>query len=280
MSDLDPAADAAGGVFGDGLRLSIGTLTALPVRPPSTVDRARARVAMLLAPAVALLPGAAAALVATVAIAVRLNPLVAAALVVGALALATRGLHLDGLADTADGLAASYDRARALDVMRRGNTGPAGVAMVVLVLVVQVAALAQALQKVGPVAVPVAVVAGRLALPLLCARGVPAARSEGLGAAMAGSVPRMLAATVTVLTVLAGAGLTMRLGTSPPPALALVFGALAVLASALVAALLARRAVRRLGGVTGDVLGACVEVGTAAALVVLAAVPPTVIRLT
>lgn len=323
MSDDETPA----GVFGDGLRLAIGTLTALPVRPPSTVDRARARAAMLLAPVVALLPGGAAALVATAAITARLSPLVAAALAVGALALVTRGLHLDGLADTADGLAASYDRARALDVMRRGDTGPAGVAMVVLVLAVQVAALAQALPKMGPVAALVAVAAGRLTLPLLCTRGVPAARPEGLGAAMAGSVPRLLAAGATALTAAAGAGLTLWLGASsatdlwpdplstgvepgsptgdvsagpdwypgfvdgavrpaegisvlsPLPAPGLLFGALAVLASALVGVLLARRAVRRLGGITGDVLGAGVELGTTAALVVLAAVPTTVITL-
>lgn len=323
------------GTVQDGLRLAVGTLTALPVTPPAAVDRARARIAMLLAPAVALLPGAVTALVAATALRLGLDPFVAAALAVGTAALVTRGLHLDGLADTADGLAASYDRTRALEVMRRGNTGPAGVATVVLVLAVQVTALAQALQVAGPVAALVAVVAGRVTLPLLCARGVPAARTEGLGAAMAGSVPRTLAAGVTLATAMLGAGLTLwlrlpdaatgpvalgkvslgrvSLGNSslgpdlgnsdqftyytgftdytgftglaarpaeafaslpPAPVTAFLFGALAVLASALVAVLLGRRAVHRFGGVTGDVLGACVEAGTAVALVVLAVLPP------
>jgi adenosylcobinamide-GDP ribazoletransferase len=274
------------GTARDGLRLALGTLTALPVPPPAAVDRSRAGLAMALAPLVALLPGTATALVAATALWLGLDPLVAAALALGTLALSTRGLHLDGLADTADGLAASYDRARALEVMRRGNSGPAGVASVVLLLAVQFAAMAQALRVVGPAAVVVAVVAGRLVLPLLCARGVPAARPEGLGAAMAGSVPRALVAAVA-LTVVGGAGLALAFVSwqlpivgraadqagPPAPGTAFIVGASAVAVAALVAGLLGRRAVRRFGGVTGDVLGAGVEAGTAAALVVLAACP-------
>jgi adenosylcobinamide-GDP ribazoletransferase len=283
--------------LGDGLRLATGTLTALRVAAPSTVDRPRARAAMLLAPAVGLLPGTIAAAVTSAVLILGLDHLVAAVLAVGTLALATRGLHLDGLADTADGFAASYDRTRSLAVMRSGDSGPAGVATVVLVLAIQTATLAQALRVVGPVAVVVAALAGRLTLPVMCARGVPAARSEGLGAAVAGSVPRALAAAVTTATATVGAGLTaipalwpaaveLPVALGPPAAgdavtvplppqagTAMLFGTLAVLASVPVTALLAGRAVRRFGGVTGDVLGAGVEAGTATALAVLALLP-------
>jgi adenosylcobinamide-GDP ribazoletransferase len=264
------------GVLADGLRLAVGTLTALPVRPPSTVDRRRARVAMVVAPAVAVLPGGAAALVAELGRRAGTGPLVAAALAIGALTLATRGLHLDGLSDTADGLAASYDRARALDVMRRGNTGPAGTAALVLVLLLQVTALSRGLTTTGSLTAVAGVVAGRLALPLACVRGVPAARPDGLGAAMAGSVPRvaaaatgLLAAVVTGALAAGGSALTGGL----PAATGAALGVLAAAASALAAGLLVRRAVGRFGGITGDVLGACVEAGTTAALVVLALTP-------
>ena len=72
---------------------------------------------------------------------------------IGVLAAGSRGLHLDGLADTADGLAASYDRAHSLEVMRRGNTGPIGAATLVLVLLLQVAATASLLGRPwGPLA--------------------------------------------------------------------------------------------------------------------------------
>jgi adenosylcobinamide-GDP ribazoletransferase len=198
--------------------------------------------------------------------AVGLPAVVAAALAVGALALATRGLHLDGLADTADGLAASYDRGRALEVMRRGDVGPTGVATLVLVLLLQVAALtACATAGRGPWSVAVAVLAGRAVLPLVCVRGTPAARSGGLGAAVVGAVSRP-AAAVAALTVLAAVALVSA-GIGGPVLQPLA----AVLAGWAAAAVLVLGCVRRLGGVTGDVLGAAVEVAVTACLVVLSA---------
>ena len=70
-----------------------------------------------------------------------LNPLAVGLLGVGALALGSRAFHLDGLADTADALTASYDRERSLEVMKSGAAGPAGVAALVVVLGVQAVAL-------------------------------------------------------------------------------------------------------------------------------------------
>ncbi len=176
----------------DGWRLAVGTLTTIPVRPPSVVDRAVAGRAMLLAP-LAALPLALIPLLAHTAIRwLGMPPLLAAALTVAALALANRGLHVDGLADTADGLAASYDRDRALEVMRRGDVGPAGVTTVVLVLLIQVIALADLLQLPSwdrPLLAALAVAASRHTLAWVCGRAFPAARPEGLGAAVAGSVP-------------------------------------------------------------------------------------------
>jgi adenosylcobinamide-GDP ribazoletransferase len=249
----------------DGLLLALGTLTAVPVPAPRVVDRRAAGVAMAVAPVVGLVPGGFAAAVVWAATAWGAGPMLAAVLGVGVLALATRGLHLDGLADTADAFAASYDRERALHVMRSGDTGPAGAAVLVLVLLLQVAALAQALPGAGPVAVLVAAVVGRVGLPLSCIRGVPAARTQGLGALVAGTVPRPVAALVVVVLAVCGI-LVGRLGAD-----AIVAPALAALAVAgITTAVLVARAVRRFGGVTGDVLGACVEAGTAAALVSLA----------
>ncbi len=249
----------------DALRLAVGTLTALPVAPPRAIDQGTAARAMVLAPVVALLPGGAAAGVAWAAGVAGLTPLVAAALALVTLTLGTRGMHLDGLADTADGLTASYDRVRALAVMRRGDTGPAGLAAVVLVLLVQAAAMAQAVSAHGAGSVVLAAVAARAVLPLACGRGVPSARRDGLGATVAGSVPWPAAAlTLAGCAVALGAG-AMLAGQAWWPAVA------ALAAACLAAGLVVTRAVRRLGGITGDVLGACVEVGMAAALVVLAA---------
>jgi adenosylcobinamide-GDP ribazoletransferase len=241
------------------LRLAVGTLTAVRVPPPALVSPTVAGRAMLLAPVVGLVPGGLAALVIEGGSRLSWSAPLCAALAVGSMALMTRGLHLDGLCDTADGLASSYDRARALEVMRRGDCGPAGAATLVLVLVVQVLALAQALSAFGPVAALVAAVAGRCALPLVCRRGVPSARPEGLGAVVVGSV-RPGAAVLIITLVTVAAGLL-------PPA---GWGAAAVLAAVVAGYTLARRATTRLGGVTGDVLGAAVEAATTAALLVLA----------
>ena len=246
----------------DGVCMAVGTLTAVPVPPPRRIDRRVAGTAMALAPVAALVPGLAAAGVLLGARVLGASSLLGAAGAIGAVALTTRGLHLDGLADTADGLAASYDRERAHAVMKRGDVGPMGAATLVLVLLVQVAALAQADERSGPVAALAAVLVGRATLTLACTRGVPAARPDGLGAAVAGSVPRR----VTALVWVAVCGACWAL-TGHPEAVAAPVMAVAVVTSVLV------RATRRLGGITGDVLGAGVEAATAAALTALAVLP-------
>src|SRR5690606_12208937 len=170
------------------LLLAVGTLTALPVPAPRAVNSRVAGRAMLLAP-IAVLPLA--VLVGGLAAAgeaLGLPALLTALLCVGAGALGTRGLHWDGLADTADGLSSSYDRDRALEVMRSGDIGPSGVVAVVLVLGGQAAALAGAIAAGhGPFAAVVGVLTGRMVLALCCVRGIPAARSGGLGATVAGT---------------------------------------------------------------------------------------------
>lgn len=243
--------------------MALGTLTALPVPAPRVLDRRVAANAMLLAPVAALPLAAAAVLVVLGGEFGGLPALVTATLAVAAVALASRGLHLDGLADTADGFAASYDRERALRIMRSGDSGPAAVVTLLLVLLVQCGALAGAVSAGhGATAVALAVVTGRGTLVLGCARGVPSARADGLGAAVAGSVAVPLAVLVPALLV--GAAVLV-------PGLPWWQGALAVVVGYAATGALLVRAVRRIGGVTGDVLGAGVEVATAGALIVLSA---------
>jgi adenosylcobinamide-GDP ribazoletransferase len=239
----------------DGIRLAFGTLTVLPV-PGGRVDRAAAAVAMSIAPLVGALLGAVlAALLAGLA-AAGAPRLVAAALTVAAAALLTRGLHLDGLADTVDALGSYRRGSDALAVLKTPGIGPFGVAAVVLTLLVQVAALT---------ALPFAAVvagwaAGRLAVPIACRRGVPAARSEGLGALVAGTVPIPAVVIGTAAVAVAAAAATPGRPWQGPTA---------VLAAVLIAALVVRHCVRRFGGVTGDVIGAAAELATTSALVLL-----------
>ncbi|MFL1381282.1 MULTISPECIES: adenosylcobinamide-GDP ribazoletransferase [unclassified Nocardiopsis] len=253
------------GAAGAGARLAVGTFTVVPVRV-ERVDRAAARWAMLWAPAVGALAGALTGAVAAAGTAAGLPAALAALLGVGAGALFTRGLHLDGLADLADGLGSARPAAGALEVMRRSDIGPFGVITLVVVLGAQVLALGR-LAEVSPWAVLAGAVAagaaGRTAITWACTPGVPAARPEGLGALVAGTVPVAGAAAAT-----AGALAVCALGLLQGPGFAAACAA-AFAAGLAGAALLRRRAVRRLGGVTGDVLGALAETAATVALVVL-----------
>jgi adenosylcobinamide-GDP ribazoletransferase len=244
-------------VFGDGFRLAVGTLTVLPVPPPRRVGGAEAAVAMATAPVAVLPVAAAAAATAWAADLLALPPLVAATLIVAVLGMATGGLHLDGLADTVDGLATHGTRIRRLEVMRRGDVGPAGAAALVLMLLVQIGALAGLAQTgtSGVVAVVLAVVVSRAALAPACMRGLPLARTDGLGHAVIGAVPPLVAALVVCLTTVVVTWVSGLAGL-----LGLVTAGVAVAAVLLVC-----RA--KLGGSTGDVLGACVEIALAAFLV-------------
>ena len=194
--------------------------------------------------------------------------LLGAALAIGALAYLTRALHLDGLADTADALGSGKRGEAALAIARRGDVGPFGVITVVFVLALQVVSLAVlTAAHVGPLALVIAVANGRLAATWACARGIPAARPDGLGAMVAGTVPRWGAFAWTLLLVSAAGALAWAVARTPGASAAAGF---AVIAGITVALLLVRRCIRRLGGITGDVLGAAVEIATAMTLLALA----------
>ena len=252
-------------VLADGLRLAVGTLTVVPVPPPRAVGPSVAAVATTLAP-VAAVPVAAVGVAAVYAgDALALPPLLTATVAVAGLALASGALHLDGLADTADGLASPGARERRLEVMRRGDIGPAGASVLVLVLLAQVTALAGVLGARGAttaaVTLALAVVVSRAFLTLACVRGIPAARPDGLGAGVAGTVP-------VVIVALVGLALATVVG-----ALHGTRGLAGALAAAVAVGLVLFRARRTIGGVTGDVLGACVEVALTAYLVAEVADP-------
>jgi len=257
----------------DAVRLALGTFTVLPVRPPSRVDARTAGRAMLLAPLVGVLLGGLGAVVLEAGRSATRHSvwgeLLASVATLAVLAWATRGLHLDGLADTVDGLGARLPREQALAAMRRPDVGAFGAAALVLVLLTQAAALAAAVnQGFAWLAVVVAVTTGRLAATWGCVRGVPSARPEGLGAAVAGTVPRA-AALLTSALVLAGAVGAAALDDDNARSLLLRAG-VAVVAGVTGALLVRRAAVRRLGGITGDTLGALVETATTLALIAFA----------
>jgi adenosylcobinamide-GDP ribazoletransferase len=256
------------------LRDALGLFTILPVRAATEIGRREASRAVLWLPAAgALLAVPAAGVMLAVEAGGHSAPrrLLAAALAIGVLALLTGGLHLDGLADTADGLGSRRPRDEALAIMRRSDVGPFGVAALLFTVLVQITALATVSPGwPGAGGVVLAAVTGRVAVVLATGPGSPAARTDGFGALVA-------AATTARARVAAGAAvLVLAAGTAAVVSgqVAALRAGAAVLAGLLVADLLRRIAVRRLGGMTGDVFGALIEVAAATALLVLALASP------
>ena len=265
-SEPSETPQTSGTSWPDGLRFAFGTLTVFPVAV-SRWDREAARAGMLCAPVAGLAVGLCAAVTGGLFLLLGAGPLLAAVATVAVPAVLTRGLHLDGLADTADGLGSGKPAADALRVMKQSDIGPFGVIALLFVLLAQVASLSQAYGASwsgGMLAAVVSATVARFALTLGARAGTPAAKPEGLGAAVAGTVPLrgalLVGAVVTAIGALLGAYDGMY---------GVVRGALAVLVACAAAELLLRHCVRRLGGVTGDVFGALAETAATTALVVL-----------
>lgn len=198
-----------------------------------------------------------------------LPTLVAAALVVLLLELATRGLHLDGLMDTCDGYFSGASRERALEIMKDSHAGAMGVIAVVLLLIVKVAALG-ALTRASAAAPLLAGWVAARTLPAFNVYSFGYARAEGTGEAFTREhtfAPVMLALVLLAVGLVVAGFVNPASGTAggwwAAPAVAAVGMGVALLAQAAVA--------KRLGGLTGDVYGMGIELAETLALVTGAA---------
>ncbi|MBK5946539.1 hypothetical protein CCR83_08880 [Rhodobacter veldkampii DSM 11550] len=195
-------------------------------------------------PLAGLAVGAVGAAAVLAALALGLPPAFAAGLALAAGALATGGIHEDGLADCADGFGGGRTRERKLEIMRDSRIGSYGGLALMLSLGLRWSALATLAELHGGLAAAALIAlaaASRATMPVAMAL-MPPARADGLGHAAAGAAgPRPW---VAVLIGIACLGLV---GAAAPVALATM---------ALAAFALAWLARRQIGGQTGDVLGA------------------------
>ena len=235
-------------------RAAMSFLTVLPVA--NADGSAGERLGRAYFPAIGALVGLVAAL-ASVAAGALTTPLLGGAVAVAVLCLLTGAIHLDGLADTADGLLASGDVERRLSVMRDPRLGSYGVTAIVVVLLLEVAAIAAMSPERAIAGLVIAGALSRLAT-LSVITFVPYVRSTGLGVAAWDTRRRGLDLSFGALTVAIVCLLDWRRALLALPVVAL---------AALAVVVLARR---RIGGATGDVCGATAELGQLAALLVFA----------
>jgi adenosylcobinamide-GDP ribazoletransferase len=236
------------------LRAAMAFLTVIPVATAEGTSGERLGRAYF--PAVGALLGLVAGVAFALSAAVT-SPLIAAVAATAVMAVLTGALHLDGLADAADGLFGGDDVARRLEVMRDSRVGSFGLVAVVLILVGDVAALASMSVPRAIVALVIAGALSRWALLLVIA-AVPYVRQAGLGIAAGGPHRRfdlVLGSAIAAIVCL----LDWR------RALA------AVLVAAVIAVVVGAIARRRIGGATGDVYGATAELSQLGVLVVFAA---------
>jgi adenosylcobinamide-GDP ribazoletransferase len=245
---MKPRAEIIRDLIAD-LRIATSFVTILPVGPSTpVVDRAIARASWAL-PVAGLLVGLAGAAAYAIANRLGLTPTMAALLALATTILVTGALHEDGLADTADGLGGGRTRERKLEIMRDSRIGTYGACALILSFGLRASALA----AIGsPWAVTLALVSAHAA----ARAGVPAfmslvkpARPDGLSAG-AGSPPGRSVAIAFALGTLC---LALALG----PGKALV----GLVLLSLGGLILARLAIRQVGGQTGDILGAFEQLG-------------------
>ncbi len=233
-------------------------LTILPIRVRGEIGKAEIGRSAAAYPVVGLLLGLLLVGV-TVVLRIAFVPRLADALLVAAWAALTGGLHLDGLADTLDGLAFGRSREEVLRIMKDSRLGSYGAVGLAILLLVKVAALG---------AIPAVRVGKGTVLALILGRTAAVhvgylTRYAGLGEGMA----RVLTEEMRLVHILwawaLGAGLALAIGRLRGlVAFALVLG---------VTSLLAWFFMRRIGGVTGDVYGATIELNEVVTLLAWAA---------
>ncbi len=238
------------------LRAALALLTRLPLG--QTLVTSRGAASAWAWPIAGAIIGVMSAMVALLSLWLGLSPAVAAAVTLASQAMLTGAMHEDGLADTADGFWGGWDKARRLDIMKDSHIGSFGVLALILVTLARWSALSALLTTSSPFGAIIAVAALSRAVMAALMAWLPNARGAGLSQSV--GRPRARTAMIAMLLALA---------------LGLIFTGWQALVMLLVAGLtslgLGLIARAKIGGQTGDVLGAAQQLAEAAALCTLAA---------
>lgn len=233
--------------------LALQFLTRLPVPDPGNPSPEALGYSVVYYPLVGLLIGT--ILVGLAVLLPGVGPALRAALVLSAWVWLTGGLHLDGLGDSADAWVGGYgDRERSLAILKDPYSGPIAVAAIVLVLLLKFAAVTElmGIDSHAPLWLAPAFARGLVPAFLLT---TPYVRDRGLISPLLENLPRRAAFVAIVLTTFA---------------LLIVLGLPTLLLGMGLAWLLRATMIRRLGGCTGDTLGASIEIAETTVLVTYA----------
>ena len=243
------------------VKAAFGLLTRLPLNVDADRATARGAGAAWAYPLVGLGVAMIACLVASVVLSLGLPASIAAALALAAMIIVTGAMHEDGLADSADGLWGGWDRVRRLAIMKDSHIGAYGVIALILSLLIHWTGLS-ALMDRGYVWAPIMVMAAlSRANMVLVMHAMPNARDTGL----AHAVGRPARNTTFIAIGLAAAISFAWIGVS---------GFVALVVSLCAAGVCALIAHRKVGGQTGDILGATQQVSQMALVVTLVALAP------
>jgi len=236
--------------------IALQFLTCIPLNPGMKVNEEEVGRSMLYFPLVGLCMGACLAL-ARIPLAALLPQSMADGMIIALLAALSGAIHLDGLADTADGIAGGKDREDRLRIMKDPRVGAIGVVCVVMVIMLKYVALMAMPMHLKSSALLLVPVIGRWAQLLVAYRADYAGLTRGIGF----TFTRQVTLPVVLCTSLLVGAFAYYLFSLKG----------AVVAVASLAACLAYTAYfrRTLGGVTGDVLGAATELAETAALIML-----------
>lgn len=222
--------------------LALQFLTIIPVTKPFTASDTQLGISCLFYPVIGLLIGSLLVLLACFLGSMTLS--IQAALILTLWVLLTGGLHLDGLADCADAWVGGLgNQQRSLEIMKDPAAGPIAVIVLVLVLLLKWTMISYVLEKQAFEVLLITPVLGRLALliMMLFTRYI---RVDGMGEKIVANLPDDSAKVVVLLGLLISA---------------YYLGVLAIMLMLAILFIIGYYAKKRLGGMTGDVYGAAVE---------------------